>query len=634
MAEESKFDPIIIAELKKQNEELKANREAQKQSDIEAKKYSAEQVAEIRKLASSNKKGVSKAAKEQAQNDIKQLDNQAKLLGISAEELTARQREKDDIEAQKQKLDEMKAAIEAAGGNADENLALQREQASIAKQEARLEAKNKLGIAGRMKEEAKDRAASLKATLSSLTSLEGLKDGLKGLGGGVVDMAKKGGGGLMDMLKKGALALALPAIFAFVNSKYFDQLKNFIMDKAVPAVMALVDVFKTYIIPALTSVFNFLMKEIYPIIETVFIKTFQNIKDLFGDIKGAFDKFASGDFLGGIADLILGIGKFVMKQIDTVITAIYNVIASVFGLEKSDSIFGSIKNFFKNAYDSVANFLSNAKNFLYNLVVGAFNGIKDFFGSIFSFGKEISSKIFAGANFLLDFVKEKFQNVIGFFKDLFSFKPGDSFATKFIDIILAPYNIAINFIRDIFGFGKDEKGNVQPFSLGKFIMGIVDDIIDWFGSFFDFDLGGVMSGDPDAIKGVLSAILPAPDFLTFTLPEVSLGPLGKFGGQKINLNPIPDVFYKMAGIDPKTGLEVKNTKNAVESIATDPVAEAEKKKFVTGSEQMSNNQALAGQTTIIDVSDKKKINQPTTTYQGQSLLSNNNRPDGTQHAFY
>ena len=57
------------------------------------------------------------------------------------------------------------------------------------------------------------------------------------------------------MLKKGALALALPAIFAFVNSKYFDQLKNFISDKAVPAVMALVDVFKTYIIPALTSVF-------------------------------------------------------------------------------------------------------------------------------------------------------------------------------------------------------------------------------------------------------------------------------------------------------------------------------------------------------------------------------------------
>ena len=53
-------------------------------------------------------------------------------------------------------------------------------------------------------------------------------------------------------------------------------------------------------------------------------------------------------------------------------------------------------------------------------------------------------------------------------------------------------------------------------------MGIVDDIIDWFGSFFDFDLGGVMSGDPDAIKGVLSAILPAPDFLSFKLPQLDL----------------------------------------------------------------------------------------------------------------
>ena len=80
--------------------------------------------------------------------------------------------------------------------------------------------------------------------------------------------------------------------------------------------------------------------------------------------------------------------------------------------------------------------------------------------------------------------------------------------------------------------------------------------------------------------------------------------------------------------------KIKNNKSAVESVTTDPVAEAEKKKFITGSEQMKNQQGLAGQTTIIDVSDKKKINQPTTTYQGQSLLSNNNRPDNTQHAFY
>ena len=57
-----------------------------------------------------------------------------------------------------------------------------------------------------------------------------------------------------------------------------------------------------------------------------------------------------------------------------------------------------------------------------------------------------------------------------------------------------------------------------------------------------------------------------------------MGALGKFGGQKINLNPIPDVFYKMAGIKvPKTGLEIKNNKSAVECY-WDTVAEAEKEK--------------------------------------------------------
>ena len=49
-----------------------------------------------------------------------------------------------------------------------------------------------------------------------------------------------------------------------------------------------------------------------------------------------------------------------------------------------------------------------------------------------------------------------------------------------------PYNLAINFFRDIFGFGKDEKGNVKPFSMGKFIMGIVDDVIDFIKGLFSF----------------------------------------------------------------------------------------------------------------------------------------------------
>ena len=62
------------------------------------------------------------------------LDNQENFWYI-AEELTARQREKEDIEHAKSCITRNERCNNTGGGNADENLALQREQANIAKQE-------------------------------------------------------------------------------------------------------------------------------------------------------------------------------------------------------------------------------------------------------------------------------------------------------------------------------------------------------------------------------------------------------------------------------------------------------------------------------------------------------------------
>lgn len=620
-----KFDPQIIAELKKQNETLKENVKAQKQTDIEAKKYSKEQVAEIRELASSNKKGVSKAAKEQAANDIKQLDNQAKLLGISAEELTARQREKDDIDQQKVALQEMKDAITAAGGNADENLALQRDAAGIARQEARLEKKNKMGIAGRMKEEAKSRALSMAATLKSLTSLEGIKNGLKGLGGGVVDVAKSGAGGLIGMIKKGALALLLPAIFAFVNSKYFDQLKTFLINKVIPAVMELVKVFKEDIFPVIMKIVDFFVKEIYPIVEDVFLKQWANIKEVFSSIGDAFKLFQKGDILGGIKKLFGGIGKFLLKTLDNVITGVFNIIGKIFGFEGTESIGGSISKFFSDIYGNITGFISKTWNGIKDGAKNVFKSVTGVFSSAFSFAKD---KVTAGWNGITSFVSDKFKNIIGFFKDLFTFKPGDTFATKFIDIILLPYNLAINFFRDIFGFGKDEQGKTTPFSLGKYIMGIVNKAIDFVKGLFYFKVPSMSKIVGDAgnmIGNLLKSILPPPDFLSFDLPSMTL--FGKkFGGGAVNLNPIPDAVYKFAGLDPATGLDLINNANSVEAGSIDPVAEAEKKKFITGSEQLSNQRGTTNTTVIRDERNIIDKSNKSTTYQGQSLMTNNNAP--------
>jgi len=78
-----------------------------------------------------------------------------------------------------------------------------------------------------------------------------------------------------------------------------------------------------------------------------------------------------------------------------------------------------------------------------------------------------------------------------FLTDLFSFTEEDAtaggIATKLFDIVLLPYNLAINFLRGIFGFGADEEGNVEPFSLGSFIVDTVQSAIDFIKDLFNID---------------------------------------------------------------------------------------------------------------------------------------------------
>jgi len=92
----------------------------------------------------------------------------------------------------------------------------------------------------------------------------------------------------------------------------------------------------------------------------------------------------------------------------------------------------------------------------------------------------------------------------------------------------------------------------------------ITSIKDWISSTFEaivesiknFDvmgkLGNLGNMAADFFKGILRAVLPNPDVLTFDTPSVTI--LGKkLGGSTINLNPIPDSVYRFAGIDPGTG---------------------------------------------------------------------------------
>jgi len=360
---------------------------------------------------------------------------------------------------------------------------LQNKIANEEKRKARREKKLEGGKLTRAK-------AQMKAALAQMTTLEGIKSGIagigKGLAGGLGKMGGKGMKGVKSMfglIMKGAMLALLPAILLFFNSPLWDKTKTFLMETALPAVKrfyheAIVPAFnfiKDEILPILLKFVSFLKDEILPIFINAFSKTWENIKELFGTLKESFDKIMCGDIIGGIIGIIKGIGTFVLKQLDVGLTAVFNIVASIFGLEKTDSVFGSIKGFFTDLYDKVVGFISGGWEFVKEKLVAAF-------GVITSIG---------------DYLGDIFCNVMDFIKGIFAWEPGEFGLGNFIDIVLFPYNLAINFLKKIFKWGDPDK----PFKISEFIGDLFSDIVAWFKRIFDIDFQKLVADIvPDFIK--------------------------------------------------------------------------------------------------------------------------------------
>ena len=458
----------------------------------------------------------------------------------------------------------------------------------------------------------------------------GIAAGIKGLGGkfseftkgfmgSLKDKAKAGLGGIMGTLKKLAIGGALLGIMAFLNSKYWEDTKKFISEDVVPALVAFYDA-------VLVPIGN--------VIKDVFIKQFENINELFSGIGDAITKFQEGDILGGITTLITSLSTFFINTIDNLITGVFNLFAGIFGLEKTDSVFGEISRFVTDTYNSIVGFFSNAFNFFGDIISGAwtntkdfvqgiFDGIVGFFTGAFTWTKDAvvstwnglqnfagnaydkvtgffsdgfsfaSEKVSGAWDGLQNFASGAYEGITGFFSDSFSFaKEGlqdfnlfqfaegvvgdvigsvkaifsgdfsiENFKTLFgslFDIVTYPVNLAVNAVKDIFSFGSED---ASPFRLSDFFFGqdgviptAIKKITDMFAItedfFADIDLGDMAK---NFMKGLLQAILPPPDFLSFKVDGFSI--MGKeiMGPKEFNLNPIPDSMYQLAGINPKTG---------------------------------------------------------------------------------
>ena len=321
-----------------------------------------------------------------------------------------------------------------------------------------------------------------------LSMIGNLGKGIGDLAKGGADKAGEGFGkamkSIMGIVKKfkmlfivGGLLLLLPILEKFFNSPIWTQMKKTFNDKILPALIKLKDFFMTTMVPFFEDVlgilFNFLGKG------------FEAIGTLVDDI---FGENADTSFIG----IVKSIGKYIGTMLDATLTAVFNIIARIFGMEGTDSVFGSIGNFFSSIYDSVAGFftvtipaaIANALSFLTQMkdkVVGIFtdlwNQVRDLFGdfSVFKFVEDTFGQLFT-----------TIKNIFGGDFSLANLVEGGK---ALFDIVFYGINLAINAVKDIFGFGDPEK----PFKLSEFLFGpegIVTSVVNFFKKIFspDFDI--------------------------------------------------------------------------------------------------------------------------------------------------
>ena len=307
---------------------------------------------------------------------------------------------------------------------------------------------------------------------------------------------------------------------------YIAPVLKFIKEKALPFA---IDAIKLAL-EGIKTVFNYLYENVWPFIKdniilnaVDFVKdSFQGIVDLFGDLKDRFGVLFSEDatwwekitaFLGIFGD----IGQFFIDQFDRVTEFIANVFGVSF--EPYDGLISYISGKLTEGFKVVVDWFSQTGEFLLEGATGIWNWITGMIDTawtgISTWFSETGEYLLGGAASIVDWLKEKLAVPFAFITDLFSFPDSpEGFATKLLDIVLLPYNLAINFLRGIFGFGKDEEGNLEPFSLGEFLINTAKDAVAWFKGLFTFGDGDSMFNLPnigDAFMNMIGKLLPSPD---------------------------------------------------------------------------------------------------------------------------
>ena len=226
----------------------------------------------------------------------------------------------------------------------------------------------------------------------------------------------------------------------------------------------------------------------------IFGKYSDDIASFIGKIKKIFKPITTGigkltgfvktstAVMDGFAPVIKfaqGIGK-VLGKIFLPITILMTLIDTVKGFMdgfKEDGLIGGIEGGITGLVNSIIGMPLDLLKKAVGFILGLF-GFDNAKAALDSFSFQDLIKNLIGSIF--DGLKGTFK----FLTDLFDFSDTSPFAIfgKLVDIVFAPLNLAINFVKGIFGFGDPE----EPFSFFGFITGLATKAINWVKGIFSF----------------------------------------------------------------------------------------------------------------------------------------------------
>ena len=283
--------------------------------------------------------------------------------------------------------------------------------------------------------------------------------------------------------------------------------------------------------------------------------------------------------LGGVLKFLKGIMK-IFGKLFLPISLLMGAWAAISGgldeaAEESGGFPQKILSFISGALKGLLDF------FIFDLAALIQDGIKwaiGWFMGLFGFSEEEIEK--ATDWDLVGTIKDALFKAIDFVRDIFRFEDTSlkGIFTSLIDMVLLPLNLVGNFLKNLFEWGDPE----EPFSIGKMVTDVIDNIFSWFGKIFDIDVGAIFK---DMLGG--------------------LGKAGAWLAGKLGLGPDTKESLEEELAIAKKGVNIKGRQKVDKAKVAE--IEAKLEKFATGGTILPGGMAIVGEGSMGRIGIKCKL---------------------------